>query len=214
MINLITISRERGSGGRSLAQRLGAELGLQCFGKEIIYEIAQSAGVSEESVEKFDQEHYNKWHLITDSLRMSTHLSPDYGLGFNLSAIEPEIFFTQDRYLKTTQEILKKLASRPGVILLGRGSQVIFKDRPDALHIRLVAPLNIRIKRIQELLKLSTKEAAKHVTELDRSRAAYLRDFYGVNVNEAVYYHLTINSGLMDYAQASEIIKRAMEILS
>src|SRR6476660_7757641 len=126
MINLITISRERGSGGRSLAQRLGAELGLQCFGKEIIYEIAKSAGVSEESVEKFDQEHYNKWRLMVDSLRMSAHLSPDYGLGFNLSAIEPEIFFTQDRYLKATQAILKKLASRPGVILLGRGTQVIF----------------------------------------------------------------------------------------
>jgi cytidylate kinase len=213
MINLITISRERGSGGRSLALRLAAELGLQCYGKEIIYEIAQSAGVSEESVEKFDQEHYNKWHLMVDSLRMSTHLSPDYGLGFNLSAIEPEIFFTQDRYLKATQAILKKLASRPGVILLGRGTQVIFKDRPDALHIRLVAPLNIRIKRIQELRKLSTKEAARHVTELDRSRAAYLRDFYGVDVNDAVYYHLTINSGLIDYAQSLHIIKRAMEIL-
>lgn len=213
MINLITISRERGSGGRSLALQLAAELGLQCYGKEIIYEIAQSAGVSEESVEKFDQEHYNKWHLMVDSLRMSTHLSPDYGLGFNLSAIEPEIFFTQDRYLKATQAILKKLASRPGVILLGRGTQVIFKDRPDALHIRLVAPLNIRIKRIQELRKLSTKEAARHVTEIDRSRAAYLRDFYGVDVNDAVYYHLTINSGLIDYAQALHIIKRAMEIL-
>ena len=185
----------------------------KCYGKEIIYEIAQSAGVSEESVEKFDQEHYNKWHLMVDSLRMSTHLSPDYGLGFNLSAIEPEIFFTQDRYLKATQEILKKLASHPGVILLGRGAQVIFKNRTDALHIRLVAPLNIRIKRIQELLKLSAKEAAKHVTDIDRSRAAYLRDFYGVDVNDSVYYHLTINSGLMDYGQALDIIKRAMEIL-
>jgi cytidylate kinase len=213
MINLITISRERGSGGRPLAQRLAAELGLKCYGKEIIYEIAQSAGVSEESVEKFDQEHYNKWHLMVDSLRMSTHLSPDYGLGFNLSAIEPEIFFTQDRYLKATQEILKKLASHPRVILLGRGAQVIFKNRTDALHIRLVAPLNIRIQRIQELLKLSAKEAAKHVTDIDKSRAAYLRDFYGVDVNDSVYYHLTINTGLMDYGQAIDIIKRGMEIL-
>ena len=150
---------------------------------------------------------------MVDSLRMSAHLSPDYGLGFNLSAIEPEIFFTQDRYLKATQAILKKLASRPGVILLGRGTQVIFKSRPDAFHIRLVAPQDIRVKRVQDLLKLSAKEAAKHVTEIDRSRAAYLRDFYSVDVNDAVYYHLTINSGLMDYGQAIDLIKRAMEIL-
>ncbi|MFN8008362.1 MAG: cytidylate kinase-like family protein [Terriglobia bacterium] len=213
MMNLITISRERGSGGRSLAQRLAAELGMQFYGKEIIYEIAQSAGVSQESVQKFDQEHYNKWHLMVDSLRMSTHLSPDYGLGFNLSSIEPEIFFTQDRYLKATQEILKKLATQPRVILLGRGTQVIFRNRKDALHLRLVAPLEVRVQRIQAHLGLSYKEAVKQVTDVDKSRAAYLRDFYGVNVNDAAYYHLTINSGLMTYENSMDLIKKAMEVL-
>ena len=213
MINLVTISRERGSGGRPIALQLATELGMQCFGKEIIYEIARNAGVSKESVEKFDQEHYNKWHLMVDSLRMSTHLSPDYGISFNLSVIEPEIFFTQDKYLKATQDILKKLATRPGVILLGRGTQVIFKDRVDALHLRLVAPLEVRIKRIQDLLKINVKEAAKHVMELDKSRAAYLKDFYSVDVNDGRYYHLTINTGLFNYEQTLEIIKNAMSLL-
>jgi cytidylate kinase len=213
MINLVTLSRERGSGGRPIAQQLAAELGMQCYGKEIIFEIARNAGVSRESVEKFDQEHYNKWHLMVDSLRMSSHLSPDYGLSFNRSAIEPEIFFTQDKYLKGTQDILKKLAARPGVILLGRGTQVIFKERADALHLRLVAPLEIRIQRIQELLKVNAKEAAKHVLDVDKSRAAYLRDFYGVDVNDGRYYHLTINTGLFSYEQTIEIIKKAMNLL-
>ena len=106
MINLITISRERGSGGRSVGTRLAQELGMECFGKEIIYDIAQSAGVAKESVEKYDQENYNKWNLIVDSLRISSHFSPDYGFNFSLANIEPEIFFTEDKYLKTTQEIL------------------------------------------------------------------------------------------------------------
>ena len=106
MINLITISRERGSGGRSVGSRLAQELGMECFGKEIVYDIAQSAGVAKESVEKYDQEHYNKWNLIVDSLRISSHFSPDYGFNFSLANIEPEIFFTEDKYLKTTQEIL------------------------------------------------------------------------------------------------------------
>lgn len=211
MINLITISRERGSGGRSVGSRLAQELGMECFGKEIIYDIAQSAGVAKESVEKYDQEHYNKWNLIVDSLRISSHFSPDYGFNFSLANIEPEIFFTEDKYLKTTQEILTKLGSRPGVILLGRGSQVIFKDRKDALHIRLVAPLPIRIARIAEMLKVSEKEAAKNVAELDRSRASYLRNFYSVDVNAAEFYHLTINTGCFNYEQTCDIIKHAMK---
>lgn len=212
MINLITISRERGSGGRSVATRLAQELGMQCFGKEIIYDIAQSAGVAAESVEKYDQEHYNKWNLIVDSLRISSHFSPDYGLNFNLANIEPEIFFTEDKYLKATQEILTKLASRPGVILLGRGSQVIFKDRNDALHIRLVAPLALRIERIAEMLNVSPKEAARNVAEIDKSRDSYLKDFYSKNVDDATLYHLTINTGLFDYDQTCEIIKDAMRL--
>jgi cytidylate kinase len=212
MINLITISRERGSGGRSIATRLAKDLELQCYGKEIIYDIAQSAGVAAESVEKYDQEHYNKWNLIVDSLRISSHFSPDYGLNFNLANIEPEIFFTEDKYLKATQEILTKLASRPGVILLGRGSQVIFKDRKDALHMRLVAPLPLRIQRTAQLLSISAKEAAKNVTELDKSRASYLRDFYSADVDDAKLYHLTINTGLFDYDKTCEIIKHAMRL--
>src|SRR5262245_5949947 len=210
MINLITISRERGSGGRSVGTRLAKELGMECVGKEIVYDIAQSAGVAKESVEKYDQEHYNKWNLIVDSLRISSHFSPDYGFNFSLANIEPEIFFTEDKYLKTTQEILAKLGSRP-VILLGRGSQVIFKDRKDALHIRLVAPLAVRIARIAEMLKVSEKEAAKNVADLDKSRAADLRNFYATDVNDAQFYHLTINTGRFDYNQTCDIIRHAMK---
>lgn len=210
MINLITISRERGSGGRSIAMRLAQQLGMKCFGKEIIFDIAQSAGVAAESVEKYDQEHYSKWNLIVDSLRISSHFSPDYGLNFNLSNIEPEIFFTEDKYLKTTQEILRKLASESGVIFLGRGSQVIFKDRQDALHIRLVAPLELRIQRIAALLKVSIKEATKNVLEVDKSRTSYLRDFYSVDVNDAKFYHLAINTGRFDYDQTCQIIRHAI----
>lgn len=210
MINLITISRERGSGGRFVGTRLAKELDMRLFGKEIIYEIAQTAGVAAESVEKYDQETYSKWNLLVDSLRMSTHFSPDYGLNFNLSQIEPEVFFTEDKYLKTTQEILKRLASESGVIFLGRGSQIIFKDRQDALHIRLVAPLSMRIQRIAEGLKIALKDAARNVAELDKSRASYLRDFYGVDVNDSTFYHLTINTGRLDFHQTCQLIREAM----
>jgi cytidylate kinase len=213
MINLITISRERGSGGRSAGTCLAQELGWKLYGKEIVYEIAQRAGVATESVAKYDQETYSKWNLIVDSLRISSHFSPDYGLNFNLSRIEPEIFFTEDKYLKTTQEILRKLASQSGVIFLGRGSQVIFKDRKDALHIRLVAPLDLRIQRIARGLNLSLKEAAKAVAELDHSRSSYLRDFYGVDVNDSTCYHLTINTGTFDIPKTCQLITQAMVLL-
>ena len=97
------------------------------------------------------------------------------------------------------------------MILLGHGSQVIFEDRKDALHIRLVAPLSVRIARIAEMLHVSEKEAAKNVAELDKSRAGYLRNFYTTDVNDAHFYHLTINTGQFDYGKTCDIIKHAMK---
>jgi len=213
MINLITISRERGSGGRSVGSCLAQEMGWKLYGKEIVYEIAQRAGVAAESVAKYDQETYSKWNLIVDSLRISSHFSPDYGLNFNLSHIEPEIFFTEDKYLQATQEILKNLARQPGVIFLGRGSQVTFRNREDALHVRLVAPLDVRIQRIAKGLGLAMKDAARNVADIDRSRSGYLRDLYGVDVNDNTCYHLTINTGAFDFTQTCQLIKQAMSLL-
>ncbi|MEW5974697.1 MAG: cytidylate kinase-like family protein [Acidobacteriota bacterium] len=214
MINLITISRERGSGGRSLGSRLANRLGMRLCGKELVYEIARSLGVAEESVAKYDQESYSKWNLLVDSLRISSHFSPDYGLNYNLSHIEPEIFFTEDRYLKATQEILKQLAAEPGLIVLGRGSQIVFKDRRDALHVRLVAPWDIRVSRIAGMLGVSAKEAGKNIAEIDRSRANYLRHFYAADVNDSTLYHLTLNTGQFDYDQCCEFILDAVRVLS
>jgi len=108
---------------------------------------------------------------------------------------------------------MRKLAGQSKVIFLGRGSQVIFKDRQDALHIRLVAPLDLRIKRIAELLNVPVKEAVKNIMEVDKSRASYLKDFYSVDVNDAKSYHLTINTGLFDYDQTSQVILNAICLL-
>ncbi len=87
---------------------------------------------------------------------------------------------------------------------------MIFKDRQDALHIRLVAPLELRIQRIAKLLNISIKEATKNVLEVDKSRTSYLRDFYSVDVNDAKFYHLAINTGRFDYDQTCQIIKHAI----
>jgi hypothetical protein len=124
--------------------------------------ISPSAGVAKESVEKYDQE-YNKWNLIVDSLRISSHFSRITAT--SASPTSGEIFFTEDKYLKTTQEILTKLGSRPGVILLVRPSDDL-QECGCYFDIRLVAPLPVRIARVAEMLKVSEKEAAKKIVEL------------------------------------------------
>jgi cytidylate kinase len=211
MVKIITISRECGSGGSTIARMLAQELNMQCVGKELIYEIARHAGVQIALVEKYDQDSYNKWNLILDSLCLGGRFSPDYGVQTPASPPDPETFFTEEKYRQTAHEILLKLAESPGIIFLGRGSQVVFQNRPEAFHLRLVAPLDLRIRRIAEFLKLPHKEAARKVQQMDKSRERYLRDFYSADVANPDLYHLTLNTGLFNFEQACRIVKEAMK---
>jgi len=63
------------------------------------------------------------------------------------------------------------------------------------------------------MLNVSIKEASKNVAEVDKSRAAYLHDFYSVDVNDAKSYHLTINTGPFDYNQTSQLILEAIGLM-
>jgi cytidylate kinase len=210
MFKIVTISRECGSGGSAIARRLAQALNLQCVGKELVYEIARHAGVQTALVEKYDQDSYSKWNLILDSLCLGGRLSADYGVTSSASTPEPETFFTEEKYRQTTQAILLKLAESPGIIFLGRGSQVVFRNRPDALHLRLVAPLDLRIRRIAETLQLPAREAARKVQEMDKSRERYLRDFYSAEVADPDLYHLTLNTGRFSLGETCRLIQEAI----
>ena len=121
---IITISRQFGSLGTIIAKALKDELKLESLDKIALEEtLVSDYGIPEEKVERYDEKKPAFWDIFSSD---------------------------KDRYLHFLKTVLYDFASKGNCIIIGRGGQVLLKDIPGVLHVRIVAPRELRIKRIKE----------------------------------------------------------------
>jgi len=94
---------------------------------------------------------------------------------------------------------------------VGRGSQVILKDWPGALHVLLLAPKAWRVEELVRREELSAEEAAKRVHESDKGRVAFHRKFFHIEVDDPMLYHLTLNTSRLSHEEAAGLIQSAAQ---
>jgi cytidylate kinase len=117
------------------------------------------------------------------------------------------------------QNIVRRAYERGNVVIVGRGGQAILKNEPGVLHVRIKAPRDIRIKRVQyrEMVGLAPKfqhsQAQKTVDEHDKAAAAYVQRFYGVDWDDPLLYHLVINTGKWGAEAAAHLIAAGVHYL-
>jgi cytidylate kinase len=96
-------------------------------------------------------------------------------------------------------------------VILGRGGQAILKDKPDLFHVRITAPLDVRVRRIQaEHRGFSAEAAEEWAAEQDRKTAAYLKQFFGIRWDDPLLYHMVINTGKIEPWLAARFIANAV----
>jgi cytidylate kinase len=193
----ITISREVGAGGRTIAELLGQRL---------------------TAAEK--RPATSPWAVFDANL--ARHVLEDHKLPPNL-----ERFITEDARLlpveaiveevlglhpsawtlvqHTTQSILR-LAGLGRTILVGRGANIITASLPNVFHVRLVAPLATRIRHTAKFYHLSETEASKFVREQDQARRRYVRRHFNCEIDDPTLYDVTLNTGRLDFARAADVI--------
>jgi cytidylate kinase len=106
---------------------------------------------------------------------------------------------------QTTDTVLR-LASAGNVIIIGRGGNVITSHMRNVFHVRLVAPLDFRIKHMEEFSSLTGREAGIYVKVHDKGRARYVRRHFDADIADPHRYHLTINTGETGFENAARII--------
>jgi cytidylate kinase len=194
----ITISRQAGSGGHAIAEKLAE------------YLQSHSCGASRPWV-VFDR------NLVEKVLE-------DHNLPARLAKFMPEdrisdISDTMDELfglhppswilVRKTSETILQLAQLGNVILIGRGSNVITSKLPQMFHVRLVGSLERRAQRLQELNSLSHKEAIRLADREDLARRRYLKQFFNKDIDDPLLYHLAINTDLISYEDAARLIGSA-----
>lgn len=216
MKRVITLSWEIGSGGLEVGRRAAERLKFRYVDDELIFNIAYRAGISEEAVRAYDQETFDPLQVaLRDFFSHFDALLPSWA---DLAVEGPREYadlpvelqkFYKGRYLELVQEMIRKLADRGDVLIVGRGAQVLLRDLAGALHVRIMAPLEDRIRRAARELEVPERQARRYVLRRDGAAARYLQHFYQADWEDPSLYHLILNTSLLGIPRAVETIAAA-----
>jgi len=201
---VISISRLVGSGAREIAQLLSKQLGYRLFDQELIAKLGLEAGLTKGEVVDLTAER----HHTHSPLERMTHLAPMTTLA--LGAYEASGAGAEDRSAELVSKIMLYAYEQGNVVVDGRGSQGVLRDKPGVLHVRLVAPVEQRIEYLRKRDNIDTDEARKRVKEADAAQTDYIRRYFGADINDPTLYHLIINTGKITQAAAVDLIIRAL----
>src|SRR5438094_5457407 len=148
----VTISRQYGSGGGEIAARLARKLGWQLIDHAVIEQTARELGVYETDVARHDEEYVegtlsrilNRIRTMTAGAFSPTASGTPFPLGTPYAA-SPRPPADERAYQETMQDVVRAAAHTGHVVIVGRGGQIVLADRRDVLHLRIVAPLELRV---------------------------------------------------------------------
>lgn len=185
MIRVITIEREFGSGGADIARKLSERLGWKLWDHLLTDQIARlmdcDCRAVEEHEERRDALHYR---LFKAFMRGSFEGANN---AHRMKMVDA------DCVRDAAQKVVKQAAKEGNSVIVGRGSAYYLRGYPDALHVFVYAPIEEKVRRLQGTGK-SEEEAIELVESVDRDRAAYIKQYFGVDWPERQFFHLMINS--------------------
>jgi cytidylate kinase len=197
MIRVLTIEREYGSGAAAIAQKVAARLGWTLWDQSLTDEIARRMDCDRRHVEQHEERrdplHYR---LFKAFLRGS----------FEGSLIEPRLRVADAESIRQVAEALVRAAAAEGeAVIVGRGSAYYLRDRSDAVHVFIYAPFEEKVRRLQREGK-SQAEAVELAESVDRDRAAFIKEQFGVEWPARHYFHFMINTTSGEEAAVQTIV--------
>ncbi len=178
-MSVVTISRGSYSGGKMLAESLARKLGYRCIDRDLIVRRAAESGISE------------------DDLRAALEKPPTF-LGHSRH--------TAYLYLAVIQAALTEEIRTGNAVYHGLAGHLLLKDVPHVLRARLIAPMEFRIRAVQERLKLGRNEAITYIEKMDEARRRWTRLLYAVDWSDPSLYDIVLNLDRLTIDQAAEVI--------
>lgn len=229
---VVTVSGGLASGAREVARLAARRLDYDYVDQEILVQAARALGVSYEWVESRDERTVSLGERLAAMLRtflersaaagvsdpmmggpgLETLLARTYGEAAGLTEAE-EPGFDERRYIETLTFVIREIASKGDVVILGRGSQLILRDWPQALHVLVLAPMEERVRLLCEREGIDREEAVRRIQESDRHRAAFHRKFFKADPSDPCLYDLVVRLPRVNQDTAAELIATAARAL-
>jgi cytidylate kinase len=189
----ITISREVGAGGTTVAGLLAESLGDKFKHPWTVFDKNLAEVVLEDHslpapVARFM--HEDAPPVIRDAVEELLGVHPS---GWKL--------------VEHTTETILRLTDLGHAIFVGRAANIITANRKNVFHVRLVAPYAQRVRNVEQFYDLSADEAAEFISVTEKARRRYLRRYFKAEIDDPLRYHLVVNTGLIGYKDAARLIE-------
>ena len=167
-MTVVAISRELGSGGNAIAAALAKKLGFEYVEREVILQAAHAHGVPEEKIAQVEEHRLSLWERFDEEKR---------------------------RYLIFLEAAYYSFAEKGNVVTASRGGPFFLRDVSHALKVRIMAPFEVRVRRVMEQEKLDQKAAAAKVRSYDRELSGRIDYLFGLDWALPEHYDLVVNTG-------------------
>ncbi len=199
-MSVITISRQFGAGGKTIGKKVADLLGYTFADDDIVQQIAEMAKVSTVWVETVEKEAGGRLSRVVS--RMVSKPLVDRILKDERGYIDEQI------YIDYLVVIIAQIAEEGNAVILGRGSQYILKDMPDAYHVLLINSFENRVRFVMENYGMNHQRASHVVKSEDRRRQNLYRKLGKQDFDRPELYHLVINMERIRIDQAFDMILR------
>lgn len=211
-MSVITMSRQVGSDAGEVAYRVASELGLREFDKRAMTQVASEVGISPSEIVDYSIDEYegrNFFERLFSRRREVGEVTTWVGRGGTRSTR----VLDEAGAIDLIEATMNAAYERGNMLIIGRGGQAILEEKPDVLHVRVVAPLEYRMARLQEERDVTAAQARRFARERDEAAAEYLRTFHFIDWDDPTLYHLVVNVDKLGVDEAAElIIKAAMDL--
>ena len=195
---IITISREFGSGGRTIGRMVAEKLGIPFYDKELVEQIALESGFAPKYVEEHGE------HSPTGSL-FSYAFAPQ-GIPGVMNGLS-----TADFLWNVQCSVILQLAEKGPCVIVGRNADYILKDHPEALHAYVFADVPYRAERIVRLYGESEKSPEQRLAEKDKRRRVNYQHYTGRTWGQAQNYDICLDTGVLGVDQCVDILVNIVE---
>ena len=188
MLNrVITISREFGSGGRTIGKKVAEKLGIPCYDAELIQKIAEESGYTADYI-KGEGEYASGGWLST--------VFTDRTMGLT----------NQDKLWIIQSRVIEELAGKGSCVIVGRCADYILREKADCLKVFIHASIEKRAERIVSEYGEREESPEQRLKEKDKRRAAYHRFYTDMKWGHAQNYHVCLDSGELGIDRCAELI--------
>lgn len=185
---IVTISREFGSGGRTIGKQLADKLEIHCYDQELIVQLMKESGFAKEYIE--EQGEYAPRGRFSNAFA---------GRGRDGLSNQDHLWIIQ-------KNLIRELAEKESCVIVGRCADYILKEEADCLNVFIYASMEKRAQRIVEVYGDTEKSPETRLRDKDKRRAAYYQFYTEQKWGKVQNYDIALNSGVIGIEKCVDIL--------